>query len=692
MRRVLPGAAVALLFVAVTTGGAFATETQWWTSQAFADYAKAEARGVVVRADGVLEAGPAVKSWPADSLRAAWAVVPMADGSVAIAGDRGRIERWTAAGGVKPWVRLGGGQVLSLVRDGDGLLAGTGPRGLVYRISAKGDTTRVCATDERYVWALAPGSNGVVWAATGTRGRLLRIEKGAARVVFDSDESNLVSLVADGAGGVYAGGDSRGRVFHVAASGVARTLFDAGEDEIRALARGADGAVWAAALSVTAVNAEGEDEDATPAPVHGPVGAARAVLYRIAPDSAGVAWWTAPQPLVFALAAYPQGLLAATGNRAALYRVEHANAASELLAPEQAQVTALAVGADGGVWAVTANPVVLWRVGPSRAGSGELVSGLLDTKRFARFGHARIEHAGDVRIETRSGNADVPDTTWSRWQPLDAERVASPAARWLQWKATLGADAHVDEVAIAWREDNLAPRVDEIGVAPQAQGFRDGELGPRNEAVTQALPSGQKVEYSVTLPSNKPIRELPVWARGLRTLQWRATDPNGDALRFRVEIRREDGGAWVEIGKDLEASLFSWNTNSLPDGRYRVRVTASDAVANAVGEERTGFAMSRPFAVDNTPPAWTVLNGDGTLLAGTATDAASPIVRLEVAVDDGDWKLLAVDGGLADTRSARFHVTLPGLAPGEHVVSVRAVDLAGNAATRAVTLQVPRGR
>ncbi|MBI5169310.1 MAG: hypothetical protein HZA61_07480 [Candidatus Eisenbacteria bacterium] len=695
MRRL---AVAAVLFAGTLAAGAVgATETQWWTSQAFADYAKAEAMGVVVRADGVLEAGPRATMFPSDSVRSAWAIAVLADGSVAVAADHGRVDRWTAAGGLKPWVKLGGGQVFALVRDGDGLLAGTGPRGAIFRISPRGDTTRVATTDERYVWALAPGTNGAIWAATGTRGRLLRIEKGRGSVVFDSEESNLVSLVSDGAGGVYAGGDSRGRIYHVSAAGVARTLFDAPEDEVRALARGADGVLWAAALSVASTDTDGEDEDQTPAPVTTPVAGGRSVVYRIAPDSAAVAWWTSPQPLVFALASTPQGLIAASGNRAGLFRIEHATAASQLLAPSQAQVTALASGADGAVWAATANPVALWRVGPARAAGGTLTSAPLDAKRFARFGHARWAGSGALALSTRSGNSETPDTTWSKWQDVSAAdgggRVQSPAARFLQWKLELGsADARLEELSVAWREENMAPRVDDLGVAPQAQGFRDGELGPRSEAVTQALPSGQKVEYSVSLPSNKPIRELPVWARGLRTLQWRGSDPNGDALRYRIEVKREDGGEWVEIGKDLEATLYTWNTNSLPDGRYRVRVTATDGVSNAVGEERTGFAVSRPFAVDNTPPAWKALSGQGARLEGAADDDSSPIVRLEVAVDDGDWRSLATDTGLADSREARFRVTLPSLAPGEHLVSVRAVDMAGNAATRAVTVQVPRGK
>src|SRR5205814_8604291 len=127
---------------------------------------------------------------------------------------------------------------------------GTGRRGLGDRIAAKGDTSRLAATGEGYVWGLGSAGHGAWIAATGTRGRLVRIEGGKSRTLLDTDESNLVSLVSDGKGGVVAGGDSKGRVYRLTAEGVASTLFDAGEDEVRALALGDGGAVWAAALAV----------------------------------------------------------------------------------------------------------------------------------------------------------------------------------------------------------------------------------------------------------------------------------------------------------------------------------------------------------------------------------------------------------------------------------------------------------
>src|SRR5262249_47369988 len=151
------------------------------------------------------------------------------------------------------------------------------------------------------------------------------------------------------------------------------------------------------------------------------------------------AWWTSPQPLVFGLLAAEGGVLAATGNRAGVFRVEHANAATSLLSPPQGQVTALVAGAKGVRYAVTSNPVVLWRLGPGVAGGGELLSAVLDAHRFARFGRVRAVGAGTRAFSTRSGNSDTPDTTWSRWQALGSEGdIGSPPGRYLQWKVRLG--------------------------------------------------------------------------------------------------------------------------------------------------------------------------------------------------------------------------------------------------------------
>jgi len=677
---------------------ALAAETQWWALDTQRDHDKSETRGLVVGADGVLALGPAATSWPADSLRTIWAILPLADGSVALAGDRGHIDRWTAAAGVKPWVRLGDGQVLSLARDGDGLVAGTGPNGYVYRVSAKGDTTRLTATGERYVWGIVPAARGSWWLATGTRGRLLKLESGRTRIVWDSDASNLTALASDGAEGAWTGGDAKGRLVHASRTGELRTLFDAPEDEIRSIARAADGTVWIAALSSTAVSGTTGDADDGPAPQAAAVSGGRAVIYRVAPDSAGVSWWSAPQPFVFALLATPDAVLAATGNRAGLFAITGAQQAAQWLSPPQGQMTALASGARGETFAATANPAALWRIGGGRAERGTLTSAVQDLRRHSRIGRLRWTGAGDARFWLRVGNTEEPDTTWSDWSLVDAEGRASRAlsGRHLQWKVELtSAASRVDQVAVASREQNLPPRVDEVTVTAQAQGLRDGELGPRSEAVTQNLPGGQKVEYSVNYSSNKALRELPSWARGLRTLQWRASDANGDLLRFQVQVRDEaTRGEWVTVGKDLEQTMHTWDTRSLPDGRYRVRVLADDSRSNAVGEEARGEGQSEVFEVDNQSPVIRALTTSplrgGLRVSVEAHDERSPLWRLEVSVDDGDWRTVSPGGGTLDAPHVRTSFDLTDLAPGEHLISVRAVDLAGNPTTRGLRATVTR--
>uniref|UniRef100_A0A832I0L9 WD40 repeat domain-containing protein n=1 Tax=Eiseniibacteriota bacterium TaxID=2212470 RepID=A0A832I0L9_UNCEI len=697
-RRTVALACAALLAAAP----ARAADTQWWIADAPADHARSESRGVVVRADGALELGPAAASAAADSLDVVWALAVLADGSVALAGAHGRIDRWTEREGVRPWVRLPVGQVLSLAVDGDRLLAGTGPDGLVYRIGARGDTALAARTGERYVWGIAPAGRDAWWLATGTRGRLLKLEAGRVRTVHDSDESNLVSLTPDGRGGAFAGGDSKGRIYHARADQTVRTVFDASEDEVRGLALAPDGALYAAALSAQAVTGADGDDDG-PAPVKSAVTGGRAVVYRVIPDSVVQSWWTSPHPFVYALLARPDGVLAASGNRAGLFLIERGGA-SQWLSTAQGQFTALAARADGATFAATSNPAVLWRLGPGRAARGELTGPALDARRMARFGRlAWRGSAGGGRVElyARSGNTDPPDTTWSPWRggatdPAGRE-AGAPPARYLQWRIALeGGAPRVESVSAAWREQNLPPRLEDLAVAPQGVGFREGELTPRSEAVTQQLPGGQKVEFSLSAPANpRQLRELPMWARGLRTAQWKGSDPNGDPLVYRVDAAPDGGGPWLEVAKDLTQAAVTWDTQAVPDGRWRLRVTASDAAANALGEEGVTELVSEPFTVDNTPPTIPALEARGEagslVVEGRAEDAVGPVSRLELSVDDGDWRAVTPDGGLADDPVVTFRVRLPAAA-GERTIAVRAVDLAGNAAVRTARATVPARR
>src|SRR5204863_7111524 len=163
----------------------------------------------------------------------------------------------------------------------------------------------------------------------------------------------------------------------------------------------------------------------------------------------------------------------------------------------------------------------------------------------------------------------------------------------------------------------------------------------------------------------RALRELPMWARGLRTVQWKGVDPNGDALKYRVDVREEGQNTWTEVGKDLESSAFTWDTSGLPDGRFRLRVSATDATSNAVGEGREDTVTSEPFTIDNTPPTLAALSARGSEgaieISGRAGDSQSPIARVEVSVDDDDWRAITPESGLSDEKDLAFRARIPNL-------------------------------
>jgi hypothetical protein len=105
----------------------------------------------------------------------------------------------------------------------------------------------------------------------------------------------------------------------------------------------------------------------------------------------------------------------------------------------------------------------------------------------------------------------------------------------------------------------------------------------------------------------------------------------------------------------LKATLLTWNTNTLPDGRYRLKVEASDRLGNSIGEDLVGDAVSEPFSVDNTLPQVTSLSASiekgQAVLAGAAADGEGWLQRLDVSVMYGRGVAVSPEGGFSDVAT-----------------------------------------
>jgi len=149
---------------------------------------------------------------------------------------------------------------------------------------------------------------------------------------------------------------------------------------------------------------------------------------------------------------------------------------------------------------------------------------------------------------------------------------------------------------------------------------------------------------------------------------------------------------WKELEKNLTEQKCEWDTSKSEDGRYWLRVTASDR-QSAPEDPRTVEAEAFVW-VDNTSPEVLVFRSSvsvseaGTVAAtGMARDVTSPIRSVEYRIDDGEWQSVALSA--VETSIAAFTITTEALDPGERSLEARAFDAAGNAGTDKVAVRVP---
>ena len=239
----------------------------------------------------------------------------------------------------------------------------------------------------------------------------------------------------------------------------------------------------------------------------------------------------------------------------------------------------------------------------------------------------------------------------------------------------------------AWR-DNLPPSID-LFVQEQVGQIMSGGLMPRGDNVTQNLRSGLRLEFNrQTGRDQRADEDRAAATRSVRTFSWLASDPDGDRLVYDLEFRREDGGAWRPVLTRSEEMVGAWDTADLPDGRYEMRLTVSDAPDNPATEAATTARMLGPVVVDNTPPVVSRLALEraegGVRERFRASDGAGVLAGATVVLPDGTRERLDPADRICDSAREDFDrvVTWPrdgvpvGASPCPLRVEVR--DLGGN--------------
>jgi hypothetical protein len=187
--------------------------------------------------------------------------------------------------------------------------------------------------------------------------------------------------------------------------------------------------------------------------------------------------------------------------------------------------------------------------------------------------------------------------------------------------------------------------------------------------------------------------------KGYQSVLWSAHDDNDDELQYAVYFRGENEHDWKLLKDKLEQKFYSWDTTTMPDGAYYLKIVAADAPSNPPAQALKTERESERFEVDNTPPTISKVDASASGMNAdrsqgvsydfhfTATDPTS-IERAQYSVDGGDWLLLAPSGGISDNKIEAYDFTVQHLGPGEHTIAVRAYDRFENVGAGKTTINV----
>ncbi len=689
----------------------------FWLVSTQDDFLRGETENISVDAAGQILLGPSIESIYDTSEPFIWSLTTDIDAIWIGSGPNGAVTRIARNNGEVDGFVLDTLSVYALASDGQGgVFAATGPDGEVFSIDSDGNVRTIFDPDEPYIWSLATDPSGSLYVGTGNPGRVYRVSPtGSDELFYETRALHVRSLVSTEGGQLLAGTTTPGHVIRIDTDGTGFVLLDSGYEEVADLHIAANDVVLVVATNSSANNTTAPTDavastgsttsasatsttTSTAATGTGTKGA----VYEIYPDGVWNLLWDSDTDAPYDVLEddTARAIIIATGPDGKVFRVTAENSSATLLTSSHAQqITTLIPDVNGSLYYATANPALVARMDSDRVREGTYLSEVHDTGTLATWGTLtwQSQTPGDSAIQlfTRTGNTQEPGETWSNWSAVTdtpgGSQIENPKARYLQWRAVLSGQSDtpsLHSVTTAYLPRNLAPEVTEITTHGPGRVFQQalaaGDPPIAGLAVERDLPSAVRGPSSPETPATTLGRQ--VYRKGLRTFVWKARDLNGDQLQFEILYRSDQPAnttPWTPLKRETDATIYTWDTTTVPDGIYSVRVVASDVLANTPNDFLTGNRDTGPLVIDNSPPQITVppaTRGSETItLEFTVSDRHSPVERVEYSTDAEQWQLIYPSDGISDSTEELFSVTVDANEFSRMVI--RATDAMDNSAT-----------
>lgn len=697
---------------------------QVWTQTEQADFAKGFFDRTAASSEGDVRLSLTLSRAMDTGKPFVWGLTPANDGSLLIStGHEGEILRLTPDGKLFTWCRLPEMEVHWLVADGDGWLAGTSPRGRIYRITADGKFKQVAQLKQEYpICAVRRVDGSVLVGAGGSAGVVYRVDGEQVHAILQTGQNHVTALEALADGTVYVGTGDNAMLWRILPDGSAQAIRDFGQGAISALSVCQDGSLLVALYG-------------------------RSQVVRLYPDGRTITVIERSENPVLAFTPAPDGSVFAYGS-SVLYQIfadDRVNLVEKRLDVD------FAAGAwwQDALWLGTANGGEIYTA-KLDGGEGMYTSAVHDARFPAQWGSlywiAETPDGTSVEISTRSGNVPEPDASWSEWSSAltnPGDRITSPPARYVQYRAVLRTQnpqvsPRLLSVSLYYRTQNQPPRVSLK--SPKGGAVLSGEVSvewraedPDKDTLSYMLyyrAEGEREWREIPVPgkSASPSAPRPPAQRSASQQSAREDDiPSVEEMM--VDLRRQvdnDQNIPDEVKAQILASAErdlpqvrtamqeqartqpqppkapepapsappttmtsrKWDTKSLKDGIYRLRVVASDRPSNAT-DALSAEVVSEPIVVCNNKPVIVVPSQDGVQVQTDGTVQVSgfvlqklvPVTAVQVRIDSGEWLSAEAGDGVFDSPLETFRFRSDKLPEGEHQITVKAYNSAGLSAT-----------
>lgn len=614
--------------------------------------------------------------------------------------------------------------VWGLAFDSKGnLYAATGDSGIIYKIADGGRVTVLFDSPALHILAIVIDEDDNVYGGSEPNGVIYKISvDGKASVLYDARESEIHCLALDKNGNLLAGTATGGQLRFPAPPQQAPRQPGVQQDYSF---YDTERRIW--------VEQKTNSADLLFAPQPTPLYEEQPNQYQTPPQKPGFEYPEAPPRIrgvqavpnvvykvnrngyvkkifevvqnafIFGLAVDENNdLYIGTGNESRIYKITHdENVTTTLMDVQESQVlTLLACGGDG-IYVGTGNNGSVLRVSKHYTSEGTYMSPIHDASFISKWGRITWRSSSPpqtdtkLALATRTGNSAKPDSTWSEWSDeytTSGEGIKSPQARFIQYRARLTTNNQeispvLHEVSIAYLPHNQPPRVLSLEVESGREGRRtSGIMGQRSR---DSKTGGEKKTQDTSV-----VEQTPLYKQTVKAIFWDADDPNNDRLSYKLYYKAIDEQNWKDLADGLyNTNYYLWDTSRVPDGRYQIKIAASDEPDNPPELAISTEKVYAPFVIDNTRPRVTeleatILDTKQCRVKGIARDDTCVISKIQSSLDATDWVSIFPDDQIFDAEEETFQLHTPALSKGEHTIVVNAFDSEGNVGSGKVVVNV----